>query len=69
MTFNEFKKTKPNTTLEMYNKIKKEMPFMLEKDWEFIKWVNQTQLDNMIDPWSKWWHYQIRKIREEANRK
>lgn len=32
MTFDEFKKTKPNTTKEMYNKIKKEMPFMLEKD-------------------------------------
>lgn len=68
MTFDEFKKTKPNTTKEMYNKIKKEMPFMLEKDWEFIKWVNQSQLDKMVDPWNKWWHYQLRQIREQAQK-
>ena len=69
MTFDEFQKTKPSTTLEMYNKIKKEMPFMLEKEWEFIKWVNQAQLDKMVNPWSNWRHSQLKQIREEANGK
>lgn len=69
MTFDEFQKTKPSTTIEMYNKIKKEMPFVLEKEWEFIKWVNQAQLDKMVNPWSNWRHYQLKQIREEANGK
>ena len=69
MTFDEFQKTKPSTTLEMYNKIKKEMPFILQKEWEFVKWVNQAQLDKMVNPWSNWRHYQLKQIREEANGK
>jgi len=32
MTFSEYKKVKPNTTLDLYNNIKEEMPFMLEKE-------------------------------------
>jgi len=68
MTFDEFKKTKPSTTLEMYNKIKKEIPFMLEKEGEFIKWVNQKQLDKMVEPWNKGRHYQLKQIREQANK-
>ena len=67
MTFAEFKKTKPATTLDTYNKIKKEIPFMLEKEWEFIKWIWQKQLDKImpVKEW-QWRHSQLRKIREEA---
>jgi len=42
---------------------------VLEKEWEFIKWVNQAQLDKMVNPWSNWRHYQLKQIREEANGK
>ena len=68
MTFSEYKKVKPNTTLDLYNNIKEEMPFMLEKEWEVIKWINLEALNEIVAPWNKWWHYQIRKIREEANK-
>ena len=55
-----------NEFIELY---KKEMPFILQKEWEFVKWVNQAQLDKMVNPWSNWRHYQLKQIREEANGK
>lgn len=32
MSFDEYRKVKPDITLEKYNKIKEDIPFMLEKE-------------------------------------